>query len=278
MARMVAAKLSDRWGHTVVVDNRPGGNTIIGNSIVVKSAPDGYTMGWGGASLFSTPNLIPHLPYDVKKDFAGVTSVARSRIVLVLHPSVPARDLKELIALAKAKPGELIYGSSGIGTNVHLSGALFNIMTGVDIRHVPYKGSGPLSTDLLGGRVNLSFQVPITVLPFIAGGKLRPIAITGESRLAALADVPTFAEAGLTGYGLTGWSLLIAPAGTPKAVQDKIAATMASILKMPETQEFLHKQGAEAFISTPEETTARLRADVERYGKIIREAKITWQP
>jgi tripartite-type tricarboxylate transporter receptor subunit TctC len=275
MARMVAGKFSERWGQTVVVDNRPGGNTIIGNSVVAKAPPDGYTMGWGGASLLSTPNLIPHLlPYDVVRDFVGVTTVAKSRIVLVLNPSVPANNLQELIALAKSKPGQLNYGSSGIGTNVHLSGALFCLMTGVNIEHIPYKGSGPLSTDLLGGRVHLSFQVPITVLTHINNGKLRPIAITGESRLPALPNVPTFSEVGMPGYGLTGWSALIAPTGTPPQVLNKIANDMASILSTPETLDFLTKQGAEPFISTPEQTTALIKSDIARYGKIIKEAGI----
>lgn len=278
MARMVAAKLTERWGGTVVVDNRPGGSTIIGTSIVANATPDGYTMGWGGASLLSTPNLIPNLPYDVIKDFVGVTTVAKSRIVLVLHPSVPANTLQEVIALAKAKPGQLNFGSSGIGTNVHLSGALFNIVTGVDIVHIPYKGSGPLSTDLLGGRVEMSFQVPITVIPFINSGRLKPIAITGDSRLSALPKVPTFSEAGLPGYGLTGWSALIAPAGTPPQVLNKISTEMASILATPETQDFLSKQGMEPFVSTPEQTTALIKEDVARYGKIIEQARIKYEP
>ncbi len=278
MARMVAGKLTERWGKTVIVDNRPGGNTIIGTSIVAKATPDGYTMGWGGSSLLSTPNLIPHLPYDVIRDFVGVTTVVKTRIVLVLHPSVPANSLQEVIALAKSKPGQLNFGSSGIGTNVHLSGELFAIATGTKIQHVPYRGSGPLSTDLLGGRVDMSFQVPITVILHINSGKLRPIAITGESRLPALSQVPTFSEAGLPGYGLMGWSALIAPARTPLQVRTKISNELAAILATPETLDFLARQGAEPFISTPEQTTALIKADVARYGKIIKQANITWAP
>jgi tripartite-type tricarboxylate transporter receptor subunit TctC len=278
MARMVGAKLTERWAGTVVVDNRPGGSTIIGTSIVANAAPDGYTMGWAGASLLSTPHLIPNLPYDVIKDFVGVTTIAKSRIVLVLHPSVPANTLQEVIALAKAKPGQLNLGSSGIGTNVHLSGALFNIVTGVDIVHIPYKGSGPLSTDLLGGRVEMSFQVPITVISFINSGKLKPIAITGDTRLSALPKVPTFSEAGLHGYGLMGWSALIAPAGTPSLVLHKISKEMAAILTTTETQDFLSKQGMEPFVSTPEQTTALIKEDVARYGKIIEQARIKYEP
>lgn len=278
MARMVAAKLMERWGGTIVVDNRPGGNTIIGSSIVAKATPDGYTMLWAGASLFSAPSLMPHLPYDVVKDFVGVTTVVKTRIVLVVHPSVPANNLKELIALAKAKPGQLNYGSSGIGTNVHLSGASFALVTGVNIRHIPYKGSGPLTTDLLGGRIHMSFQVPITVIPFINAGKLRPIAITGDGRLPVLAEVPTFAEAGLPGFGWSAWQGLAAPTGTPLSARSKIATEMASILKSPETIDFIARQGSEPLIADPNETTALIKADVERYGKIVKDANIKWSP
>ena len=278
MARMIAARLNERWGESVVVDNRPGGNTIIGYSVVAKSQPDGYTMGWAGSALLTNPTLMPHSPYDVVKDFVGIATAAKSRNMLVVHPSLPVTSLKELVALAKAKPGQLTYGSSGIGTTVHLSGALFNIVTGIDIRHIPYKGSGPLSTDLLSGRVDLSFQVPITVMAFVANGKLRPLAISGESRSPALPDVPTYAEAGLPGFGLISWSGLVAPAGVSKQVQSKIAADMAAILALPVTQEFMTKQGAEPFVSTPEQTAALIKADIARYAKIIKDANIKWQP
>jgi tripartite-type tricarboxylate transporter receptor subunit TctC len=278
MARMVAAKLTDRWGHSVIVDNRPGGNTVIGTDALAKAPPDGHTIGWMGPAFFSGSSLIPKLPYDTLKDFAGVTTIARARSLLVLHPSVPASTLKEVIALAKAKPGQLNYGSSGIGTNVHLSGELFKIMTGTDILHIPYKGSGPLSTDLLAGRVNMSFQVPITVIPFIKGGKLRPIAVSGDARLPALPEVPTFGEAGLPGYGLTSINGIIAPAKTPRQILDKIAGDVAAVLAMADTQEFLARQGAEPLVSTPVQTTALIQAEVAKYSKIIKEADIKYQP
>jgi tripartite-type tricarboxylate transporter receptor subunit TctC len=198
--------------------------------------------------------------------------------MLVVHPSLPVTSVKELVALAKAKPGQLTYGSSGIGTTVHLSGALFTIVTGIDMRHIPYKGSGPLSTDLLSGRVDLSFQVPITVIAFVASGKLRPLAISGETRSSALPDVPTYTEAGLPGFGLLSWSGLVAPTGVSKQLQSKIAADMAAILALPVTQDFMTKQGAEPFVSTPEQTAALIKADVARYAKIIKDANIKWQP
>jgi tripartite-type tricarboxylate transporter receptor subunit TctC len=278
MARMIATRLNERWGESVVVDNRPGGNTLIGYGAVVKSQPDGYTMGWATPSLLSNASLLPHIPYDPLKDFVAIATASRQRNMLVVHPSVPANNLQELIALAKAKPGQLTFGSSGIGTNVHLSGALFNIVNALDIRHIPYKGSGPLSTDLLSGRVDLSFQVPITVMAFVASGKLRPIAISGDKRLSALPDVPTYQEAGLPGFGLLSWSGLVGPAGVPKHVQNKVAADMAAVLAMPATLDFMTKQGAEPFVSTPEQMAALMKTDIARYAKIIKDANIKFQP
>ena len=279
MARFICGKLSELWGRSVVVDNRPGGNTVIGTEALVRATPDGYTIGWAGASLFSTPSLLPSLPYDALKDLVGVATVAKQRVVLVLHPSVAANNLKELIALAKAKPGALNFASSGHGTNTHLSGELFKLVTGVNITHIPYKGSGPATTDLLGGRVQMSFQIPITVIPMINTGKLKPIALTGDSRLPALPQVPTFTEAGLPGYGLTGVTGIVAPAKTPRAIRTKIAKDVAEILSTPSAGEFLAKQGAEPFITTsPDDMTAVLKQEIARYGKIIREAGIKFEP
>lgn len=279
MARFICGKLSEIWGRSVVVDNRPGGNTVIGTDALVKAPPDGYTIGWAGASLFSTPSLLPSLPYDALKDLVGVATIAKQRVVLVLHPSVPANNVKELIALAKAKPGELNFASSGHGTNTHLSGELFKLVTGVNITHIPYKGSGPATTDLLGGRVQMSFQIPITVIPMIATGKVKAIAITGETRLPALSQVPTFTEVGMPGHGLTGVTGMVAPAKTPLAIRTKIAKDVAAILSTPSAGEFLTKQGAEPFITTsPDEMTQVLKEEMARYGKIIKAAGIKFEP
>lgn len=278
MARMVAAKLTERWGQSVIVDNRPGGNTVIGMDFLAKAPPDGYTIGWGGAAMFSTPHLIPNMPYDPARDLTGVATIARSRVVLVLHPSVPANNLKELIAFAKARPGQLNFASSGLGTNTHLSGELFNMVAGTKLTHIPYKGSGPATTDLLGGRVEVSFQIPITVIPMIHAGKLKPMAVTGDGRLAAIPDVPTFTEAGLPGYGLTGITAVMAPIKTPRAVIDRINTDMAAILAMPSTQDFIAKQGAEPFVSTPEETNAIVKQELARYGNVIKTAGVKFQP
>ena len=278
VGRMIAAKLTEKWGQSVVVDNRPGGNTIIGTDLLAKAAPDGYTIGWLGGAFFSLPSLFPDLPFDTSRDFVGVATFGKTRIVLVLHPSVPANNLQEFITLAKARPGHLNFASSGVGTNVHLSGVLFNQVTGTKIIHVPYKGSGPATIDLLAGRVEISFQVPITVIPMINAGKLKAIAVTGNTRLPALAEVPTFSEAGLPNFGWTSVTGIIAPARTPRPVIGRIASEVAAILAMASTQEFMAKQGAEAFISTPEQTTAVIKEEIASYAKIIKEAGITHQP
>lgn len=277
VARFVAAKLTERWGQTVIVDNRPGGNTVIGIDVLARATPDGHTIGWAGAAFFSTPSLIRKLPYDPLRDFTGVATISKGRVILVVHPSVAANNLKEFIALANSKPGELNYASSGTGTNTHLSGELFTLETGVKLTHIPYKGSGPATQDLLGGRVQLSFQIPITVIPMIKSGKLRPIAITGDTRLAMLEQVPTFAEAGLPGYGLSTVTGIIAPAKTPRDIIGKISSEVAAVLAMPSTQEFLVKSGAEPFVSTPEETNKVIRNEVARYARIIKAAGIKYQ-
>lgn len=279
MARFITLKLSERWGQSVIVDNRPGGNTVIGTEALVKATPDGYTIGWAGPSMYSTPTLLPSLPYDAVRDLAGVATIAKQRVVLVVHPSVPANNLKEVIALAKAKPGQLNFASSGHGTNTHLSGELFMLETGVRITHISYKGSGPATTDLLGGRVQMSFQIPITVIPMITAGKLKPLAITGDARLDALPQVPTFAEGGMPGYGLTSITGMVAPAKTPLAIRRKINKDVAEILDTPSSREFLAKQGAEPNITTsPEEMDKILREQIAHYGKIIKAAGIKFEP
>jgi len=279
MARLVAQKLGERWGNvTVVVDNRPGGNTIIGTSIVARAAPDGYTMGYCGASFFAGPSLIPNIPYNAVTDFVGVSAIAKSRIVLVVHPSIPVNTIQELVVMAKAKPGELSFGTSGIGTNTHLAAEMFMQQTGTKLLHVPYKGSGPLTTDLLGGRVNLSFQVSITQIPNVNSGKVRPLAITGEERIKALPNVPTFAESGLPKFELPGWTCLIAPKGTPLNVRTKVSRTWADVAKSPDVQALLEKQGMEPYVASPDETTVLIKSAVDDYGKVVRDANISFKP
>ena len=277
MGRFIAGKLTEKWGHSVVVDNRPGGNTVIGTEVLARAQADGYTIGWAGASMFSTPSLMK-LPYDIQKDFASIATIATGRSVLVVHPTLPANTLQEFAALMKSKPGEFNYGSSGVGTNTHLSGELFNQMAGTKMIHIPYKGSGPVTTDLLAGRVQLSFQVPITVISFVAAGRLRALAMSGEGRLAAMPTVPTFTEAGMPGFGLTSVTAMVAPAKVPRAIVNKINADINAVLALPATTEFMAKQGAEPFTSTPEQTAVVIREELVRYAKIIKTAGITHQP
>jgi tripartite-type tricarboxylate transporter receptor subunit TctC len=275
MARLAATKLSERWGQSVVVDNRPGGNTIIGTEAVAKAPRDGYTILLASSALLTTPSLIPHLPYNVLKDFTGVATIATSRFVLVVPPSSPANTLQELIAYAKSKPGELKYASSGIGANTHLTAAQFDLLLGAKMTHVPYKGSGVLQSDLMAGRVDFSFQVPISVISHIKAGKLRPLAISGERRAPALPSVPTLAEAGMPSLKAGGWFGIAAPAGSPKHAIDAIAREMVAVLTQQDTQEYLLKQGSEAFVTPkPEDVTALIHADVARYAKLIKDAGI----
>jgi tripartite-type tricarboxylate transporter receptor subunit TctC len=257
-----------------VVDNRPGGNTIIGTEAVAKAPKDGYTILLASSALLTTPSLIPHLPYNVLKDFTGVATIATSRFVLVVPPTNPASNLQEFIAYLKAKPGQLSYASSGVGANTHLSAVQFNQMLGTKMNHIPYKGSGVLQTDLMAGRVDLSFQVAISVISHIRAGKLKPLAISGDTRAPALPEVPTFAEAGMPTYKTGGWFGIAMPAGAPRAAIDKMSQEMASILSTAETKEYLIKQASEPFISTPDQTTALIKSDIARYAKIIKDASI----
>ena len=270
MARLVGPRLTEAWGQQIIVDNRPGGNTVIGTEVLARSQPDGYTIGWAGASMFSTPSLIANLPYDVLKDFAAIATISTGRSVLVVHPTVPANTLQEFTALIKSKPGEFNYGSSGVGTNTHLSGELFNQMAGTKMIHILYKGSGPVTTDLLAGRVQLSFQVPITVISFVSAGRLRALAMSGEGRLPAMPTVPTFTEAGMKGFGLTSVTGLVTPAKVPRAIINKINTEVNAVLALPATTEFMAKQGAEPFTSTPEQAAAVIREELARYAKIIK--------
>jgi len=273
VSRLVGQKLTESWGQQVIVDNRGGGNTIIGSEAVAKSPPDGYTLLLVNSALVIIPNLLS-APYDVIKDFAPVATVTSIGLILVLHPSVPASNLQEFIALAKSRPGQLNYASSGSGNSNHLVGELFQSLTGVRIQHVPYKGAGPGLTDLLGGQVQLYFASPPSAVPHIKSGRLKAIAVTGATRLSALPEVPTFTEAGLSDLNADSWQGILAPAGTPSAVIDKLSTEIAKILAMPDIKERLVSQGMAPFISTPEQFAMLLKSDFAKYAKIIKTANI----
>lgn len=274
VARLVAAKLTESWGQPVVVDNRGGANTVIGTEAVARSAPDGYTIGLTTSTLATLPHLMATLPFDPVKDLAPVAPLISTQLVLVLHPSVPANNLKEFIALAKARPNQLNFAAVGTGSSTHLAGELFKSVTGVKMQHVAYKGTAPALTDLIGGQVQLNFDTPVTSLPHIRSGKLKPIAITGKNRLASLPDVPTFAEAGLPEYDVQLWFGVIAPAGTPKDIISKLSKEIARILALPDVKENLSLQGLEPFAASPDQFGALIRADLDKYGKVIKGAGI----
>jgi len=278
VARLVGQKLAESWGQAVIVDNRPGGNTVIGSEALVKSPPDGYTILLvGGSTHLINSLLIKNLPYDSIKDFAPIATLVRSEYLLVLHPSVPANNLHEFIALAKSQPGKLNYSSSGSGNLNHLAGEYFNMLAGVKLQHIPYKGGGPALTDLISGQVQAHFNVPIGLAPHIKSGKLKAIAITGENRSASLPQVPTFTEAGLPDFDLKSWQGVFAPAGTPKAVIDRLSAEMGRTLTMPDVREKLANQGMEPFFSNAEQFAALMHTDLARFAKIIKISNIKFE-
>ena len=275
VARLLAPKLTESWGQQVIVDNRPGANGAIGTEILAKAAPDGYTLILlGGGTHVINALLVRNLPYDSVKDFAPVATVQRSDYVLVVHPSLPVSDLKHLIALAKSRPGQLSYASAGNGNMNHLAAELFNMLTGVKTLHVPYKGGGQALTDLMGGQVHMHFAVVVSALPHIKSGRLKPLAIGGETRFTALPQVPTFTEAGLSGFRLQPWQGIFAPARTPKPIIDRLAAEISRIVMLPEVTERITGWGSQPLVSTPEQFAALIAADFTKFAQIIKAAKI----
>jgi len=276
VARLVGQKLAENLGQQVIVDNRPGGNTIIGTEALVRSPADGYSLILVSSAHVINSLLLP-TPYDAIKDFAPVTTVTSNEAILLLHPSVPANTLQEFIALAKSKPGQINYATSGSGGIPHLQTELFSSIVGIKLQHIPYKGAGPAMTDLLGGQVQMYLTAAINGVPHIKSGKLKGIAISGDKRTAALPQVPTFAEAGLPGFDARTWYGILAPAGTPKEILDKLATEIAKVLALPDIRENLAKQGLDPFPSTPERYAALLKADQAKFAQVIRTANIKFE-
>ncbi len=273
LARLLAPKLTERFGQQVLVENRPGGNTVIASDALLKSAPDGHTLLLPGNSHVLVPHLTKTpLPFDPVNDFAPVASLARTGLMLVVNPSLPAKDLKEFIAYARSKPGELNSAAPGGSLN-QLATALFNGVAGVKLQHIPYKGSGPAMTDVVGGQAHLTFQTPASALGHVRAGRLRALAITGAT---ALPDpkVPTFAEAGLPNFDVGLTFGLLAPAKTPKDVVDRLNAEVGRIIALPDFREKVEAQGLQIFVSTPEQYRAHLAAESEKFARIIKAAGI----
>lgn len=273
MARLVGQHLTERWGQNVIVDNRPGGNTIIGIETLARSAPDGHTIVLA-TTTHAILSSITKTPYDPVRDFAPVATIGVAPQVLVLHPAVPANTVQEVIALAKAKPGQLNFASSGAGGPTHLSGELFNLVAGVRTQHIPYKGAGPAMIDLMGGQVQMFFSVPVNIIGHVKSGKLKAVAVTGSTRLTALPQMPTFAEAGLPGFDVKTWNGVLAPARTPKAIVDKLSAEIAAMLAQPATREKLNGIGMVPLVLTPDEFSAMIKSEITSYLKVVKAANI----
>jgi tripartite-type tricarboxylate transporter receptor subunit TctC len=273
LARLIGQKLTDAWGQAVIVDNRPGGNTVIGTEALTKYPADGHTLLYTASTHVINSILMPSLPYDSVKDFQPVCLIVRSEFVLVVHPSVPANNLQEFIALAKSKPGVLNYATSGNGNPNHLAGENFAQVAGVKLNNVPYKGGGPAITDLLGGQVQAMFSVPTSVAGHIKSGKLRALAYTGSKPLPGL-NVPTFAQAGLPNFDMNSWNGIFVAAGTPRPIVDKLAAEISKILAMPDVKEKFAAQGQDPYFLGPDQFAAMLASDRTKYANIIKTANI----
>jgi tripartite-type tricarboxylate transporter receptor subunit TctC len=274
VARLLAQKLSERWGQSVVVENRPGAGSNIGTDLVVKAPKDGYTLLVGTVQQIVNPFLFTGLGWDPVRDLAAVSLVTKAHIVLVAHADTPAKNLAELRALAKSKPGGLTWASAGNGSTGHLTLELFKASTGVDVVHVPYKGTQPAHADLLAGRVPVMFDGVITSLPHIKAGRLRGIAVASLARSQLLPDVPTMTEAGLPGFEAVGLATVMAPAGTPPAIVEKVSADIAAVVKQPDVRDQLVAMGLEVVGSTPAEFAAYIRSESEKWGRVIRDANV----
>ena len=274
VGRTVAQKLSEMWGQPVVVDNRPGGSTMIGTEAVARAAPDGYTLLMTPAPFTINPSLVAKVAYDALNDFAPVTLINTTPLVMVVNPGVPAKNVREFIALAKAKPGKLNFGSSGTGGSNHLAGELFNAMAGLKMAHIPYKGNAGALTDLVGGHLDVVYNGLTSALALVKGRKLRALAMTSLKRNATLPDVPTLDESGLKGFEAVAWNGLTAPAKTPREVIAKINADVLKVVNSPELKERLKAEGSDPVGNTPEQFGVFLRDEIAKWAKVIKFANV----
>jgi tripartite-type tricarboxylate transporter receptor subunit TctC len=275
VARLIGQRLTEAWGQQVVVDNRAGGGGVIAGQIASKSPADGYTIFLGGiTTLVLSTYTHKNRPYDAQRDFQPVTLATKQPLLLQVHPTVPVKSLKDYLALAKSRPGEINYATSGPGGSGHLAGEYLKLMTKINIVHVPYRGAPPAINDLIAGQVQSMFGAPLAVMGHIRSGKIRAIAITGDKRSAALPEVPTFAESGLPGYDASTWNGIMVPTGTPRAIIERLNSDIVKILHAPANQERLSSDGSVAIGSTPEEFAAFIKGEHAKWSRVVREANI----
>lgn len=274
VARTIAQGLSQRTGQQFIVENKPGAGGIIGTEIVARAAPDGYTAGKIATSHAINPYVYAKLPYDTMKDLAPVAQTVNLTNLLVVHPSVPANNLKELIALAKKEPGKLTFGSAGVGQSNHMSGEVMKQMAGIDIVHIPYKGSAPALTDLLAGNINMMFVDALSAAPHVKSGKIKVIAATGLNRSPALPDYPTLNESGLPGFNGNSWLGIVLPGATPAPVVEKLSKEIAAVLNAPDVKQSLISKGVEPVGSSPEQFKAFIESEMKRYEQAAKNAGI----
>jgi len=275
LARIIAQKLNEAWGQPVVVDNRGGANGTIGAALAAKADPDGYTMLIAVSGFAANPSIYKDLPFDSLKDLVAVTQFSTNPSVVAVHPSLPVKTVKELIAFVKARPDEVNYASSGNGSPPHLNAEMFKFMTGVRMTHVPYKGGGPATIAVVAGEVPIYFMAPPQAAPFLKSGRLRALAVTGEKRDPAFPHLPTVAEAAVPGFAMTNWYGLFVPAGTPDAAVRKLHAEMVRIVNFPDVKARLARMGNTVVGSTPEEFAAFLKAEIAKIARVVKAAGIT---
>ena len=273
LARLIGQKLAEAWGQQVVVENRPGGGTVIGTDLVAKSQPDGYTLLMVSTSTVTAPTLLPKLPYDTLRDLAPVIQLVASPNVLAVHPSLPAKSVRELIALARARPNQVAFGSGGNGTSTHLGGEILRLTAGVSMVHVPYKGAAPSTIAVLSGEVAWQFSAILSTVPYLKAGRLRALAVSSLKRSPVLPEVPPVADT-LPGFEASPWTGVSAPGGTPRELITRLNQEIARALNAPATRERLARDGNEVVAAPADQFDAFFRAQIEKWGKVIREAGI----
>lgn len=270
LARAVGQKLSEAWGQPVLVENRPGAGTNIGSEVAAKSPPDGYTLFMPTVANAINPTLFPRLNYDLMKDFSHITNLAKVPGILVVHPSVPVKNVKELVALAKAQPNQLRHGSTGIGSPHHLAGEIFKTMSGVKMVHVPYKGASPALIDVVAGHIEVYFGAMVSTLPHVKSGRLRALGVTRLNRVAAVPEIPTISEQGLKGFETGSWFGASVPAGTSRDIIAKLHKEIVRIIALPELRDRMSADGTEFVGDTPEQFTAFLKGEIEKWGRAVK--------